>query len=74
MFCVGKSKKLEQISQLHMTVGLLTGQLLDERLEDLLARFRLSFPNIRVNIKRNTYQDLMAALHANEIDIIYMPQ
>lgn len=57
-----------------MTVGLLTGQLLDERLEDLLARFRLSFPNIRVNIKRNTYQDLMAALHANEIDIIYMPQ
>ncbi len=69
-----KAKKLEQETQLHMTVGLLIGQLLDERLEDYLARFRLSFPNARVNIKRNTYQALMAALRANEIDIIYMPQ
>ena len=69
-----KARKLEQEAQLHMTVGLLIGQLLDERLEDLLARFRLEFPNATVNLRRSTYQELIAALHSNEIDIIYLPQ
>ena len=69
-----KAHRLEQEAQLHMTFGLLVGQLLDERLEDLLSRFRLSFQNVTIKITRNTYQALMDELHSNEIDIVYMPE
>lgn len=50
----------------------LTGQLLDERLEELLSRFRLSFQNVTIRITRNTYQTLMDEMHSNEIDIVYL--
>ena len=69
-----KARKLEMDTQQSMTLGLLTGQLLDERLEDLLARFRLTYPNVRVTIRRSTYQALMQALRADEIDVTCMPQ
>ena len=69
-----EARRLEREARLHMTIGLLEGQLLDETLEDLLSRFRLSFPNVTMNIQRDTYQDLMARLHADDVDVAYMPQ
>lgn len=69
-----KAQRFEQESQLQMHIGLLIGQLLDSHLEELFAQFRLEYPNVSVNIKRDTYQGLMAGLLSGDIDIVYMPE
>ena len=68
-----KAYQAEHEVQLHLTFGLLKGQLLDDRLENMIMQFRILYPNTAVNIKRDNYQDLMTALYNEDIDIIYMP-
>lgn len=69
-----KAQRLEQESQMQMQLGLLIGQLLDSHLEELIAEFRLEYPNVSVNIKRDTYKGLMKSLLSGDIDIVYMPK
>lgn len=68
-----KAKSIEQEKSLNMTLGLLEGQLLDSRLSELLADFRHEYPNVSVDIRRDTYRKLMAALISDEVSLVCMP-
>ena len=68
-----KAQELERRRHLRLTLGLLEGQLLDDDLSDTVSRLRQSFPNLTVNIQRNTYQQLMGDLKDGTIDVICMP-
>lgn len=74
MSALEKARNQEQEAQIQMELGLLIGQLLDSHLEELLTQFRLEYPNVSVNIKRDTYKGLMKLLLAGELDIVYMPE
>ena len=71
---IERAKELEHEKSFQMTVGLLEGQLLDSRLSELLADFRHEYPNVTVDIRRDTYRKLMAALTADEVSLVCMPR
>ena len=69
-----KARALEHAKNVSLTIGLLEGQLLSTKLEELLADFREEYPNVTVRIMRGTYQKLMAALRKDEVDLVCMPE
>ena len=68
-----KAQELERRRHLHLTLGLLEGQLLDDEMSDTVSRLRQTFPNLTVHIRRNTYQPLMSDLRDGTIDVVCMP-
>jgi DNA-binding transcriptional LysR family regulator len=66
--------EIENSKTVCMVLGLLEGQLLDDKLSDLINAFKLEYPNIRVKIKRSTYQGLIHALLSDELSVICMPE
>ena len=65
--------EIENSKTIHMTLGLLEGQLLDDKLGALLDSFKQSYPNIKINIQRASYQVLMQELRSDEIALVFMP-
>ena len=69
-----RALKLERERKLRLTLGLLLGQLLDDRLSDAFSRLRCNHPNLHVHITRNTYQALMQSLADGNVDFVCMPE
>lgn len=65
--------EVENSKIIHMTLGLLEGQLLDDKLGALLDSFKQSYPNIKISIHRASYQVLMHEMHTEEISLVFMP-
>ena len=68
-----KAQQAESSRQIHMVLGLLDGQLLDDRLSDVINAFKLEYPNVRIHIRRGSYQMLMAGLESGDISVVCMP-
>ena len=68
-----KAQLAENSRQVHMVLGLLEGQLLDDKLSDVIDAFKLEHPNIRIHIRRGSYQTLMAGLESGDISVVCMP-
>ncbi len=68
-----KAQLAENSRQVHMVLGLLEGQLLDDKLSDVIDAFKLERPNVRVHIRRGSYQMLMAGLESGDISVVCMP-
>ena len=68
-----QARAIENSRTIHMNLGLLEGQLLDDKLSDLISDFRNSCSNVKISIVRDDYQGLMNSLLSDEISIVYMP-
>ena len=70
---LAQALEIENSKTVCMVLGLLEGQLLDDKLSDLINAFKLEYPNVKIKIKRSTYQGLMHALLSDELSMICMP-
>ena len=68
-----KAQRAESSRQIHMSLGLLDGQLLDDRLNDVISDFKQEYPNVKVHIRRGSYQTLIAGLESGDISVVCMP-
>ena len=70
---LAQALEIENSKTVCMVFGLLEGQLLDDKLSDLINAFKLEYPNVKIKIKRSTYQGLIHALLSDELSMICMP-
>ena len=68
-----KAQLAESSRQIHMTLGLLDGQLLDDSLSDVISGFKQEYPNVKVHTRRGSYQMLIAGLESGDISVVCMP-
>ncbi len=68
-----KAQLAETSRLVHLVLGLLNGQLLDDKLSDVISAFKLEYPNVKIHIRRGSYQALMAGLESGDISVVCMP-
>lgn len=70
---IEKAVRAEKSHRVDLTLGLLSGQLLDDKLHDIITAFKLAHPNVSVHIRRGSYRVLMNGLHSGDISVVCMP-
>lgn len=63
-----------KLKPIKMTLGLLVGQLLDNDLSEMLSLFKETHQNVKIDIKRDSYNNLIEGLKTGKLDLACMPE